>query len=66
MKRFIIKLFASSYHYWVWKQKREDVYYKMSHLYKILIYKKRIIKRLSSHTIMKKTISCSEIIHIEP
>ena len=26
----------------------------MSHLYKILIYKKRIIKRLSSHTIMKK------------
>ena len=27
MKRFIIKLFASSYHYWVWKQKREDAYY---------------------------------------
>lgn len=27
MKRFIVKLFASSYHYWVWKQKREDAYY---------------------------------------
>ena len=27
MKKFIIKLFASSYHYWVWKQKREDAYY---------------------------------------
>ena len=27
MKWFIIKLFASSYHYWVWKQKREDAYY---------------------------------------
>ena len=26
----------------------------MSHLYKILIYKKRIIKRLSSRTIMKE------------
>ena len=27
MKRFIIKLFASRYHYWVfWKKKREDAY----------------------------------------
>ena len=27
MKRFIIKLFASRYHYWVfWKRKREDAY----------------------------------------